>query len=132
MGQALGQTLASGFANALGAAMSGKNPFKAFGNVVLSGLGSLFSRMGQSLVTYGLTMLKLLPFLMNPFTSGPAAITAGILLMGLGAALGGIAGGHGGGSGGGGGRDNFGDHTTNITLTPQGAGGKSAPHAWAG
>jgi hypothetical protein len=46
IGTQLGMTLANGFANALGAAMSGKNPFKAFGNVVLSGLGGIMGQMG--------------------------------------------------------------------------------------
>lgn len=126
LGQGLGQTLAGSFATGLSAAMSGKNPFVAFGKSVLSGLGSLFSQMGEKLVGYGLIMLKLLPFLSNPFTSGPAAIAAGVALMALGATLGGIA--HGsGGSGGGGGGDDFRDRTTQITLTPAGMGGTKAP-----
>ncbi len=131
LGQSLGMTLANGFGAALGAAMSGKNVFKAFGGAVLSGLGSIFSQMGQKLVAYGLVMLKLLPFLSNPFTSGPASIAAGIALMGLGAALGGIA--HGsGGSGGSGGGSDFRDRTTQITLTANGAGGMNAPHTKVG
>jgi hypothetical protein len=40
-------TLAEGFGNALGAAMSGKNLFKAFGKTVLSGLGGVMSRWAR-------------------------------------------------------------------------------------
>ena len=126
LGQGLGQTLAGGFANALGAAMRGKNIFAAFGKTVLSGLGNIFSQMGQKLIGYGLIMMKLLPFLSNPFTSGPAALAAGIALTALGAALGGIAHGDGGPGGGSGGGD-FRDRVTNITLTAAGAGGMIAP-----
>ncbi len=133
LGQSLGMTLAMGFSNALGAAMSGKNVFKAFGNVVLSGLGSIFSQMGKALLTAGIAMMKLLPFLSNPFTSGPAMIAAGLILTGVGAAMGGIATGHGGSGGGGGsGDDSFRDRTTQITLTAAGAGGMTAPHKQVG
>jgi hypothetical protein len=126
LGSNLGMAIGNGFSAALAAGIRGKNVFKAFGNVILQGLGSIMQQMGQSLLTYGLAMVKLLPFLSNPFTSGPAAIAAGVLLMGLGAALGGIATGDGGGGGGGGGGFNR-DRTTNITLTADGAGGFMAP-----
>jgi hypothetical protein len=63
---------------------------------------------------------------MNPFTSGPALIAAGVLLSALGATLGGIAGGR-GGSGGGGKGGQFHDRSTQITLTADGLGGRNAP-----
>ena len=54
--------------------------------------------MGSALITYGLTMTGLMPLITsNPFTSGPAALAAGIALTALGAALGAAAGGKGGG-----------------------------------
>lgn len=127
LGQGLGLTLANGFANALSAAMSGKNPFKAFGNVVLAGLGGIMQQMGGAMIRQGLILIKLLPFLSSPFTSGPALLAAGIALTALGGTLGGIMHGNGGGSGGGGGGSDFGDRTTNITLTAAGMGGNSAP-----
>ncbi len=132
LGQGLGMTLATSFSAAIGAAMSGKNVFKAFGNAVLAGLGSIFSQMGHSMMAAGLALIKLLPFLNNPLTGGPALLAAGIILSGVGAALGGIAHGSGGGSGGGGGGSDFRDRTTQITLTPTGAGGTAAPHAQVG
>jgi hypothetical protein len=67
----------------------------------------------------------LLPFLSNPFSSGPALIAAGVALSALGSALGGIASGRGGS--GGGGSSGFHDRSTNITLTADGLGGRNAP-----
>jgi hypothetical protein len=81
--------------------------------------------MGSELLAYGVIMLNLLPFLSNPFTSGPAAIAAGAALVAVGTVLGGIATGSGGGSGGGGTASR--DRTTQITLTADGAGGLMAP-----
>jgi hypothetical protein len=72
-------------------------------------------------------MLNLLPFLSNPFTSGPAAIAAGVALVALGSALGGIATGPGGGSGGRGGSGGHEDKVTRISLTSDGLGGRNAP-----
>jgi hypothetical protein len=125
LGTNLGDTLAGGFSNALQAGIQGKNPFKAFGSVVLAGLGSIMQEMGKAMIAKGIILLKLLPFLSNPFTSGPALIAAGIALTALGATLGGIATGGGGGSGGGAGASR--DRTTQITLTADGAGGFTAP-----
>jgi hypothetical protein len=125
LGTNLGMTLADGFAAALGGALRGKNPFKAFGNVVLAGLGSIMQQMGQAMIAKGVILLKLLPFLSNPFSSGPALIAAGIAISALGATLGGIAGGAGGGGGGGGAVSR--DRATTITLTADGAGGFTAP-----
>jgi hypothetical protein len=126
LGTNLGMALANGFSAALSAGMSGKNPFKAFGNVVLAGLGGIMQQMGAAMIEQGIIMTGLLPALMNPFTSGPALIAAGVLLSALGATLGGIASGKGGGKGGGshGGLE---DRTTRITLTADGLGGRNAP-----
>jgi hypothetical protein len=60
-------------------------------DVLLAGLGGIFQEMGKALLIHGLTMSKLLPALLNPFTSGPAAIAAGVALTALGAALGAAA-----------------------------------------
>jgi hypothetical protein len=127
LGQNLGMTLANGFSSAMSAAMQGKNPFAAFGKAVLAGLGSIFVQMGAELIAYGVIMLNLLPFLSNPFTSGPAAIAAGAALVAIGTVLGSIAtgsGSKGGGAGGGGPVDK----TTHITLTADGLGGRNAPN----
>lgn len=72
--------LATGLAEALGSGGS-------FGDVLLRALGGLFQQMGQALIAYGIAMLKLLPALLNPFTSGAAAIAAGAALVAIGAAL---------------------------------------------
>lgn len=95
-----GADLAGTFASSIGAAFTGG--FKSMGKVILSGLGHIFETMGEKLVAYGATMLKLLPFLQNPFTSGPAALVAGAALIALGASLGAIATGTGGAGGAGG------------------------------
>lgn len=106
MGQQIGATFADGISAGLMEAFSGggiTGGFKAIGKSILSGLGSIFSQMGQSLLKYGLVMKGLLPALSNPFTSGAAAIAAGVALMALGGLLGGIAQGRAGAGGGGGG-----------------------------
>jgi hypothetical protein len=126
LGTNLGMTLADGFAAGMSAMMQGKNPFTAFGKAVLSGLGGIFTQMGAELIAYGVIMLNLLPFLSNPFTSGPAAIAAGAALVALGTVLGGIATGPGGSKGGSSG--GLQDKTTHITLTADGLGGRTAPN----
>lgn len=77
--------------------------FSKAGDVILAGLGSILVTMGKALIVHGVIMAKLLPHLLNPFTSGPAAIAAGVALAALGTALGATASGRGGSSGGGGG-----------------------------
>lgn len=74
--------------------------FQNAGPEILKGLGTIFSKMGESLISFGAAMIGLLPALSNPFTSGPAALVAGALLLALGTALGGIATGSGSGSSG--------------------------------
>jgi hypothetical protein len=82
--------------------------------------------MGQALISEGIILLKLMPFLSNPLTAGPAMIAAGAAMVVLGGVLGGIATGSGkGGSGGSGG--GLTDKTTHITLTADGLGGRNAP-----
>jgi hypothetical protein len=127
LGGDLGTALAQGFGAALAAGIQGKNPFSAFGKAILGGLGSIFTQMGSELIAYGVIMLNLLPFLSNPFTSGPAAIAAGAALVALGSVLGGIATGSKGGKGGSGGSGGLEDKTTRITLTADGLGGRNAP-----
>lgn len=93
-GENTGATFGSALAAGISAALttdSDKNFFESFGNVLLQGLGNIFVQMGSELLTYGLIMAGLLPFLSNPFTSGPAAIAAGTALIATGAALGAIA-----------------------------------------
>jgi hypothetical protein len=125
LGTNLGMVLANGFSAAISAGIQGKNPFKAFGNVVLAGLGGIMQQMGHAMIEQGVVLLHLLPFLSNPFSSGPALIAAGVALSALGSALGGIASGRGGS--GGGGSSGFHDRSTNITLTADGLGGRNAP-----
>lgn len=89
-----GAQLGSTFADAIAAAASGGSGKSA----ILRGLGGIFGDMGRALIGYGAAMLKLLPALANPLTSGPAALAAGALLVALGAALGAVAGGQGAGA----------------------------------
>lgn len=102
----IGSDAGATFADAIGAAFaglgSGAGFFKSFGNTILQGLGSIFTQMGKALLVYGATMMGLLPALLNPFTSGPAALAAGAALIALGGLLGGIASGRGSATGGGG------------------------------
>lgn len=117
---------AESFSVGLSAAMtkgSGKNFFEAFGVTLLQGLGNIFVQMGSELLVYGLIMQGLLPFLSNPFTSGPAAIAAGTALIAAGAALGAIAannsgGRTGGGAGSGGSFGTTNDIVKHIWLNP--------------
>lgn len=88
----LGGQLGSTFADAIAAAAGGGSGKDA----ILKSLGGIFGEMGKALIIYGATMSGLLPSLLNPFTSGPAAIAAGIALTALGAALGAAASGSGG------------------------------------
>lgn len=90
--------LVTTFAEGLGQGLSDRNAKTK--DIVLQGLGNILASMGQALIAYGITMTKLLPHLLNPFTSGPAAIAAGAILVALGKSLGGLASGHGGGGGG--------------------------------
>ncbi len=93
----LGEGFGSTLADSIAAAASGGSGSKA----LLAGLGGIFSEMGKALITYGLTMTGLMPLITsNPFTSGPAALAAGIALSALGGALGAAASGRGGGGGG--------------------------------
>lgn len=123
VGLTFGDAISAGFTNAFsGGGLAGG--FAAMGKTILSGLGSIFSQMGKSLLQYGLVMKGLLPSLSNPFTSGFAAIAAGVALMALGGALGGMARGGGGGGGGsyGGGYSGMStrgqDDYTKIVLMP--------------
>jgi hypothetical protein len=119
MGDVLATSLGTAFSDGIGAA----------GDVLLSGLGGMLVEMGKAMLVQGATMVGLLPALSNPFTSGPALLAAGAVLVGLGATLAGIAGGgsrggRGGGRGGGGsGPASFADRTESFAL----GSGQTAP-----
>jgi hypothetical protein len=93
------QTIGDAVFNGFAAAFSGEGftgALEAFGKTILAGLGALFVELGQQLIAYGIVMSKLMPFLLNIFTSGPAAIAAGVALVALGSAFTSIASGRGG------------------------------------
>jgi hypothetical protein len=103
VGQSFFESLGEGIGSGVG---NGKD-------MLLGALGGIFGSMGRALVSYGLAMTGLLPHLLNPFTSGPAAIVAGTLLIALGAKLGSMA------SGGGGGGGNSGGGSTGPARPPK-------------
>lgn len=94
-GMAKGATNAfSSFGRAIA---QGKNGFEAFGNAVLSSIGSMLSSLGQSFVLQGIAHNA------NPLTpgAGTSLIASGLALSVFGGVLGGLSGGaSGGGSGG--------------------------------
>jgi hypothetical protein len=106
----IGEGLHRGFAMAFsGEGIAGL--FKGFGATVISALGSMMVELGKHLVVFGSIMTDLRAKLTNFFTSGPAALAAGVALIALGSIMtagagkimgGGRAGGGGGGYGGGG------------------------------
>lgn len=109
LGGILGDSLGAAFEGGLGSA----------GDVLMRALGGIFKQMGGALISYGVTMLKLLPALSNPFTSGAAALAAGAVLVALGGTLGGLATGRGGSAGSGGGGASmpaWNDRTSTISL----------------
>lgn len=120
----LTSNIASTMEDAVGTIFSGG--FAAAGKAALKGLGNILASMGKNLISSGLAMLNLLPALSNPFTSGPAMIEAGAVLLALGSALGGLMSGgssSSGGSGGGvagAGANNKAAQVTNITLSSAG------------
>jgi hypothetical protein len=77
--------LGTTFFEGLGAAWGGG--LDSAGDVILGSLGRIATEMGKTLLVMGLAMEGLLPALSNPFTSGPAMIAAGAILLALGAAL---------------------------------------------
>jgi hypothetical protein len=121
----IGTSLASVLSGAMEAAFASKHPLKAFGKAVLAGLGSIFTEMGQAMILASPLFMALNAAMSNPFTSGPALLAVGVAMVALGATLGGIAKG-GSGAGGKGGKG-LEDHTTRITLTADGLGGRKAP-----
>jgi hypothetical protein len=121
----IGTSLASVLAGSMEAAFASKHPLKAFGKAVLAGLGSIFTEMGQAMILASPLFMALNAAMSNPFTSGPALLAVGVAMVALGATLGGIAKG-GSGAGGKGGKG-LEDHTTRITLTADGLGGRKAP-----
>src|SRR5262245_673438 len=86
----LGDAITEGFKSAFsGGGISGF--LQGFGDVILGGLGAILKRMGEAMIAQGLVMIKLLPFLMNIFTSGPALVAAGAALIPLGGPIPSIA-----------------------------------------
>lgn len=106
LGHIISAGLAEGLVTALDAgfqkAFSGGGAIgflQGFGSAVLQSFGSIMEQMGAALIKFGVAMELVSAGLSNPFTSGPAAIAAGALLVGLGAALKAAVGGHGAGTG---------------------------------
>jgi hypothetical protein len=133
---AFAKSLTAGFTAIANGPITFGNFFRSMGGALLGGLGSIFTQVGEMLVEYGIAMTNLLPFLTNIFTSGPAALVAGGLLIALGSAFGGaFTGGGRGRGGGGGGGGSFsgggagGDVFRGIVLSPRAApvGGQFAP-----
>lgn len=98
--EGLGASITAAFTSAFsGGGISGA--LQAFGRSALGALGGIFSQMGQAWISYGVIAKSLVPTLLNPITSGGAAIAIGAALVALGATLSTIGQGRGGGGGGG-------------------------------
>ncbi|HWL41022.1 MAG TPA: hypothetical protein VNO75_12375 [Gemmatimonadaceae bacterium] len=108
--ESINSTVRTGFATTLGdaiyqgfrAGFSGKGiggVIKSFGKTVLSGVGGIFTQLGQTYLMYGSIMQSLAALLPNPFTAGYAGLAIGAALVAMGAALGAVAEGGGGGRG---------------------------------
>lgn len=82
---------ATSFGEMLGEMLSGNAGMEDFGNMILATLGTFIVQMGQLIITAGIGMTAFSKLLTNPFTAGPAAIAAGILLVAVGTAIKGIA-----------------------------------------
>jgi hypothetical protein len=110
VGNVLADSLGTAFTDGIGAA----------GDVLLSGLGGMLMEMGKAMLVQGAVMVGLLPALSNPFTSGPALLAAGAVLVALGGTLAAISGGKGGKGGGGGGGSSgptaFADDTRSVAI----------------
>lgn len=127
----LASNLAGTVADTIGAAFSGG--FAAAGKQALQGLGNILGTMGKHMMIAGAQLIGLLPALSNPFTSGPAMLAVGAILVATSAVLGAIATGPGGSSAGGGGGSAYAAagtaskaaQTTNITLSSSGTSGTS-------
>lgn len=61
------------------------------GKVIMAAFGAMMVEQGKMLLSYGLIISGLSKLLTNIFTAGPAAIAAGIALIGLGSEFGAIA-----------------------------------------
>jgi hypothetical protein len=109
-GNMMAVTLGDAIQNGIIAAFEGKGvsgAIAAFGKTILAGLGDMMVQKGTAMIAEGAIMAGLIPFLANPFTSGPALLAAGASLVALGSTLGAIAtGGPRGASRSGGFRDN--------------------------
>lgn len=82
---------ATSFGEMLGEMLSGNTGMEDFGNMILATLGSFIVQMGQLIIIAGIGMMGFSKLLTNPFTAGPAAIAAGVLMVAVGTAIKGIA-----------------------------------------
>jgi hypothetical protein len=86
--------IAAGFAHAkIGMAVT------LGGRAIIAAIGTMIQQEGEIWLKYGIIKTGLMTALQNPFTSGPAAIAAGTLLIAAGAAISGIYSGAGSGGG---------------------------------
>ncbi len=121
--------LAKTVTDTIGTAFTGG--FAAAGKQALQGLGNILGTMGKHMMVVGAQLIGLLPALHNPFTSGPAMLAVGAILVATSGILGAIATGPGGAGGGGGGGYSVAGagaasnaaRITNITLADPGAAG---------
>lgn len=90
----MADTIGGAIQNGIIAAFEGggvSGAIAAFGKTILAAIGDMMVQKGTAMIAEGLIMAGLVPFLSNPFTSGPALIAAGSALTALGATLGAIS-----------------------------------------
>ena len=85
LGQNIGLAIAHGLVTGIGT--KGGSVLANVGKSIVAGIGGVFGQVGEALIEYGVIMTALLPALENIFTSGPAAIVAGVALAALGNAM---------------------------------------------
>jgi len=102
--------LITSFAQAIA---SGEKPLKAAGRLILGTIGGLLTKLGTTMIASGIGLSAATAALSNPFTAGPAAIAAGIIVAGIGAAMSSFAGGMTSVSASGGGSSGFASSSNN-------------------